>query len=149
MENIIIRKVTFSDLPIVSELIYEMPDSLTRKDNVDVNIAVKNYHNILRDGNSHMLLAEVDNRIVGFVNFSIRQTLLHKGYSGLVDELVVTNDFRDKDIGSKLLDAAIKECKNLGCCEVEVCTESSNISAVQFYKGYGFDEKGVFLEKDL
>ena len=149
MENIIIRKATFSDLPIVSELIYEMADSLARKDNVDVNIAVKNYHNILRDGKSHMLLAEADNRIVGFVNFTIRQTLLHIGYSGLVDELVVTNDFRDKDIGSKLLDAAIKECKNLGCCEVEVSTESSNISAVQFYKRYGFDEKGVFLEKDL
>ena len=149
MKNIIIRKATFSDLPIVSELIYEMVESLARKDNVDVNIAVKNYHNILRDGNSHMLLAEADNRIVGFVNFTIRQTLLHIGYSGLVDELVVTDDFRDKDIGSKLLDAAIKECKNLGCCEVEVSTESSNISAVQFYKRYGFDEKDVFLEKDL
>jgi hypothetical protein len=47
MENLTIRKATFSDLPIVSELIYEMVDSLARKDNVDVNIAVKNYHNFV------------------------------------------------------------------------------------------------------
>ena len=42
-----------------------------------------------------------------------------------------------------------EECKNFGCCEVEVSTESSNISALQFYKKYGFNEKGIFLEKDL
>ena len=78
MENLIIRTATFSDLPIVRELISELVDSLARKDNIDVNIAVKNYHNILRDKNSYILLAEVNNKIVGFVNFSIRQTLLHK-----------------------------------------------------------------------
>lgn len=149
MENLIIRKAKFSDLSCVSELINELVNSLNQLDNIDVNIAVKNYHKILRDRNSHMFLAEIDNKIIGFVNFSLRQTLLHKGYSGLIDELVVTVDFRNKDIGSKLLDAAVKECKNLGCCEVEVSTESSNISAVQFYKRYNFNEKGVFLEKDL
>ena len=149
LNNLIIRKATFSDLSIVSSLINELVDSLNRLDNIDVNIAVKNYHRILRDGNSHMVLAEVDNQIVGFVNFSIRQSLLHKGCSGMIDELIVSKAFRDKEIGTKLLDAAIKECKDLGCCEIEVSTESSNTSALQFYKRYGFDEKGVFLEKDL
>ena len=149
MENLIIRTATFSDLPIVRELISELVDSLARKDNIDVNIAVKNYHNILRDKNSYMLLAEVNNKILGFVDFSIRQTLLHNGYSGLIEELIVTKNFQGKNIGIKLLDAAIKECENLGCCEVEVSTESSNIPAVQLYKRYGFDEKGIFLEIDL
>lgn len=149
MENLTIRNGTFSDVPIINELISVLINALTQKDNLDVNVAVKNYHNILRNQNSHMLLAEVDNKIVGFVNFSIRQTLLHKGPSGLIDELVVGSDFQNKDIGNRLLDAAIEECKNFGCCEVEVSTESSNISALQFYKKYGFDEKDVFLEKNL
>ena len=149
LNNLIIRKATFSDLSIVSSLINELIDSFKQLDGIDINIAIKNYHRILRDGNSHMLLAEIDNQIIGFINFSIRQSLLHKGYSGLINELVVSKAYQDQEIGTMLLDAAIKECKNLGCCEIEVSTESANISAIQFYKQYGFDEKGVFFEKDM
>ena len=149
MENLKIRQAKFSDLSNAKELFDEVVDSLDYKDDFDVNIAVKNYHNIMRNDNSYMLIAELDDNVLGFVNFSIRQNLLQKGYSGLIEELIVKKEFENKELGSTLLSAAIDECKNFGCKEIEVNSASSNLSAMNFYKKHGFVEKGILLEKDL
>jgi ribosomal protein S18 acetylase RimI-like enzyme len=45
--------------------------------------------------------------------------------------------------------AAIEKCRQLGCCEVEVSTEKTNLKARKFYKRYGFEERGMLFEMDL
>ena len=104
---------------------------------------------LLRDANSYILLAEIDEKIIGFINFTVRKTLLHHGSSVLIDEFIITESYRRKEVGKKLIFAAVEKCKHLGCCEIEVSTESTNNVARKFYKNCGFKEKGVLLEKDL
>jgi len=48
-----------------------------------------------------------------------------------------------------LLITAIEKCKQFGCCEVEVSTETENTKAREFYKKCGFEEVGVLFEVDL
>jgi GNAT superfamily N-acetyltransferase len=74
---------------------------------------------------------------------------MHPRPSGLIDELVVKETSRGSGIGKQLVQAAISRCRELGCSELEVSTEKSNVKARQFYKTCGFEEDAVLLELDL
>jgi len=149
MSNIFIREARESDLPTIVKLAVELIESMESKEDIDLHRILGNCQNLLKDTNSHILVAEVDGAIVGFINFTTRRTLLHAGFSGLIDELAVNKNYRGREIGKQLVYAAIEKCKHLGCCEVEVSTEVTNTTARRFYKSCGFEERGVILEKDL
>lgn len=149
MNNILIRKATDSDLPIIEKLIIELIDSMDNREGIATHMALENCRNLLSDANSYFLLAEIEGEVIGFINLTIRKTLLHSGPSGLIDEFIVTRSCRSKGVGKQLIHAATQKCKQLGCCEVEVSTEFTNTNAKEFYRKCGFEERGVILEKDL
>ena len=149
MNNILIREANESDLFAIKKLMGELVETMDNTEGIDPQLILENCRNLLRYPNSHLLVAEIDDNIVGFINFTTRKTVLHSGLSGLIDELVITKSHRNKGIGKKLLSTAIEKCKQLGCCEVEVSTENVNSKARKFYKRCGFTECGVLLEMDL
>jgi len=83
--------------------------------------------------------------VAGFINFTTRKTISHRGLSGLIDELIVAKSYRGKGVGKQLLSSVIEKSRQLGCCEVEVSTEKTNIK----YRQCGFTERGVLFEIDL
>jgi GNAT superfamily N-acetyltransferase len=149
MNNIRIGKANESDLPIIEKLMIELIRSMDNKEGIDTHMVLENCRNLLSEANSYLLVAEMDRTVRGFINFTTRKTLLHPGPSGLIDELVITRNYRVKGVGKKLIYATIEKCKQLGCCEVEVSTEFTNTNAKEFYKKCGFEERGLILEKDL
>ncbi|MDH4368153.1 MAG: GNAT family N-acetyltransferase, partial [Dehalococcoidia bacterium] len=82
-------------------------------------------------------------------HFTVRQTVLHQSPSAMIDELVVTKEHQGKGIGKQLVLATIQKCKQLGCCEVEVSTEKTNVRARKFYKNCGFNKTEILFEADL
>jgi len=144
-----IRRAERSDLPVIEKLAMELIESMDDTEGIDTDRVLENCRSLLSDVDSYLLVAETDGTVVGFINFTIRRTLLHSGPSGLIDELVVTRGYRGKGIGGQLIRAAVEQCKQLGCCEVEVTTEFTNADARRFYRKCGFEERGVILEKDL
>jgi len=98
---------------------------------------------------SHFLVARDGETVVGFINFTTRNTLYQAAPSGLIDELIVTKAYRGKGIGKQLVSATLKMCRQLGCCEVEVSTLKSNNKARDFYRSCGFTEDSVFFEINL
>jgi len=149
MEDIIIRKANKSDLPIIIELMKELIEAMDDVEGFDIDIVSENCHSLLNDVNSNIMVAEIDGHTVGVVKYSARRTFLHSGLSGLIDELVVTKDYRGKGIGKQLIFAVIERCEQLGCCEVELTTEYTNTNAIEFYKKCGFVERGPLFEKEL
>lgn len=149
MNNILIRKASDSDLPVIGKLMAELIVVMSDTKGIDNSSVLKNCQNLSSDINSHFLVAEIDDAVVGFINFTTRKTILHDGPSGLIDELVITKSYRGKGIGKQLVSAAIKMCRQLGCCEVEVSTEKANIKAKEFYRKCGFKERGILLEMEL
>jgi GNAT superfamily N-acetyltransferase len=149
MTNILIREASGSDLPVIERLMAELIESLDGREGLDVYAVFENCRTLLGDANSHLLVAETNSSVIGLINFTIRRTLLHSGFSGLIDELVVTKSYRGKGVGKQLMYTAIEKCKQLGCCEIEVSTEFANTDARVFYKGCGFGEIGVLFEKGL
>ena len=149
MKDILIREAKESDLPAVGKLLEGLVDAMHSTEGIDMEIALKNYERLLRDTGSHFLVAVREGAPVGFINFTIRQTIVHRSPSALIDELVVAEEHRDKGVGRQLAQAAIEKCRNLGCCEVEVSTEKANLKARKFYKQCEFEERGTLFEVDL
>ena len=149
MTDILIREAKESDLLTIEKLTLELIEAMGNTEGIDIKLTAKNCRNLLSEVNSHILVAEIEEMVAGFVNFTTRKTILHRGLSGLIDEFIVTKSYHGKGIGRQLLSIAIEKSRQLGCCEVEVSTEKTNIKAREFYRQYGFTERGVFLEIDL
>ena len=147
--DFLVRKARKADLPAIGKLLAELVSAMDNTEGIDIGIALKTCERLLNDAGSHFLVAEIAGTPVGFINFTVRQTVLHRSPSGLIDELVVAAEYQDKGVGKQLVLAAIEECKQLGCCEVEVSTEKTNVRAREFYKKCGFEERGMLLEVDL
>ena len=149
MKDILIREATKSDLQAVGKLLVDLADALDYTEGIDTEIVLKNYEHLLDDVNSHFLVAAREGKPVGFINFTVRQTILHQGPSALIDELVVAEEYRGKGVGRQLVQAAFEKCRQLGCSEVEVSTEKANLKARKFYEQCGFEERGMLFEADL
>lgn len=149
MTDIIIREAKESDLITIRELTLELIETMGDTEGIDIKLIAENCQNLLSEANSHILVAEIEGIIVGFVNFTTRKTILHRGLSGLIDELIVAESYHGKGIGRQLLSIAIEKGRKLGCCEVEVSTEKTNIKAREFYIQCGFTERGELFEIDL
>ncbi len=149
MNDVSIRKATEADLPAIGRLLEDLTDAMNDTEGMDIGMALRNCRNLLNDAGSHLLVAEIEGALVGFINLTTRKTILHRSPSGLVDELVVAKEYQGKGIGKQLVLAAVGRCKELGCCEVEVSTESTNTKAREFYRKCGFEERGMLLEMDL
>ncbi|MBA7497760.1 hypothetical protein ES704_00492 [subsurface metagenome] len=149
MTDIIIREARESDLLTIGKLTLELIEAMGNTEGIDIKLIAENCRNLLNEVNSHILVAEIEGVVVGFVSFTTRKTILHRGLSGLIDELIIAKSYRGKGIGKQLLSSAIEKSRQLGCCEVEVSTEKTNIKARGFYRQYGFTERGMFFEMDL
>ena len=149
MNNILVREATESDLPVIGKLLEDLTDAMDNTEGIDTGIARRTCEHLLNDDKSHFLVAAKEKAPVGFINFTVRQTILHRSPSALIDELVVAEGYRGKGAGKQLVQAAIEKCRQLGCCEVEVSTEKTNLKARKFYKKCGFEERGTLFEADL
>ncbi len=84
-----------------------------------------------------MVVAEIDNRIAGFLQ------LLKKDFSTLVIDLVaVDSDFRCRGVGSDMISYAEKYCR--GYDYIEVGTQLANLPSLNLYEKMGFKIKESF-----
>lgn len=149
MTDIIIREARESDLLTIRKLTLELIEAIGNTEGIDIKLIAENCQNLLSEANSHILVAEIEGAVVGFINFTTRKTILHRGLSGLIDEIIVAKSYRGKSLGKQLLSSAIEKSRQLGCCEVEVSTEKINVKAREFYRQCGFMERGLLFEIDL
>lgn len=149
MNDIVIRKARKSDLPAIKRLLAELINAMDDTECIDMRVAAGIWEHLLRDARSHFLVATAGGTPVGLIHVTIRQTVLHRSPSGMIDELIVTAEYQRKGIGKQLVLAAIERCRQLGCCEVEVSTEQTNLKARKFYRKCGFDKTEILFELDL
>jgi GNAT superfamily N-acetyltransferase len=149
MKNILIRKATKSDLPAIRRLLAELISAMDDTECIDIRIPLRTWEHLLKDARSHFLVAATKGTPVGFIHFTVRQTVMHRSPSAMIDELVVTKEYQGRGVGKQLVLATIEKCKQLGCCEVEVSTEKPNVKARKFYRKCGFDKREILFEVDL
>jgi ribosomal protein S18 acetylase RimI-like enzyme len=142
----IVCDVTESDLPAVRPLIAALIAALDDPSGFDIDRAMESCRALLGRPGHALLAARIGQPVCGFLHLTTRQSILHDRPTGLIDELVVSREFRGQGVGRLLIAAALDRCRVLGCCEVEVSTERANLRAQEFYRRCGFDEEGVLFE---
>lgn len=86
-----------------------------------------------------MLVAESSGRVVGVIRVEIRSRLFYQPvFEGVITDLYVLPSFRDKGVGTVLLDEAIKILRGKGISIIGAEFPPMNKIAVEFYQKRGF-----------
>ena len=89
------------------------------------------------DKNTYIFVAENDDEVIGSLSLYIQNKFIHNGSCvGSIEEVVIREKFHGKNIGSLLVDQAVKKCEELGCYKVILYCYDNVIS---FYKRNGFE----------
>ncbi len=147
--SLIIREATEADLEAAVGLVRELAEELADREGLDPSGVRERFPEALSDARSCVLVAELEGEVVGLTHVQLRRLLLHRGPSGVIEELVVSKRHRGRGVGRHLLSAAIAWCRERGCAEVEVSTEWGNAAGLALYRGLGFTERGIWLEREV
>lgn len=91
----------------------------------------------LENGNSKYLVAKIGDKIVGFAGII---PILNEAD---ISNIVVHKDFRNKKIGSSLLQNLINLASSLNIEIINLEVRESNIPAIHLYENYGFEICGI------
>lgn len=158
MRNVTIRRANASDIPGIQRLYRQLdkhhadllPDVFQPLDgDARADEVLRKW--IERD-DADCLLAEVDGRVVGFLN---AQKSNHPSFPmfrphafAMIENAVVDKKHRGRGIGRTLFDAAMAWAKEHGLRYVQTTVWYDNAAAREFYVAQGFRPMTVRLEMD-
>ena len=136
------RLATKEDMPRVLELINELAIFEKEPDAVEVTIA-----DLERDGFSEepkftCFVSEIENKVEGLALVYPRYSTW-KGKVLHLEDLIVSEKCRGKNIGTQLLDAVVKHGKNIGVKRISWEVLDWNEPAITFY-----EKKGANVMRD-
>ncbi|CCQ32809.1 Sporulation regulator protein [Halorhabdus tiamatea SARL4B] len=95
-------------------------------------------------------VARADDRIVGFVMFTLESDTLDRTVPrGIVENLYVVPDRREEGIGTELLEIAEAELRDEGATVVALDVLADNEAARAFYRSHGYDPHRLTVEKSI
>lgn len=86
---------------------------------------------------------ESDGKEVARVYLYIMKNDLKKSPFGFLEDLYVEEDFRGQGVGTELLNAVIKEAKNLGCYKLVATSRHERKGVHKMYEKNGFENFGI------
>lgn len=104
--------------------------------------------NISKKDNALFIIAEVDGKIVGNLNFSggARPRIAHTGEFGIS----VLKEYWGQGIGTELIKYLIEWCKQSGVIrKINLRVRSDNYSAIHVYEKLGFSKEGIITRDFL
>lgn len=112
------------------------------------------FEELLNSERDSLYLATVEGGFVGFIHMSLRVDYVEGSNSspvGYIEGIYVEEDYRDRGISKKLVEAGEQWSKSLGCHQIASDTQLDNVISQQFHKKIGFKEAGriVAFIKDI
>jgi GNAT superfamily N-acetyltransferase len=97
------------------------------------------FDQIAKDQNNELIVAEVDEEIVGMLQITFIPYLTHTGsWRCLIEGVRVHKLQRGKSIGKKLINWEIAQAKERGCGIVQLTSDKKRSEAISFYESLGF-----------
>ncbi|UZQ85709.1 GNAT family N-acetyltransferase [Thermoclostridium stercorarium] len=100
------------------------------------------WNEILADENYHILVAEVEGRIVSSVTLVVIKNLTRgmRPYA-LIENVVTHKDYRRRGYATALMDKAMDIARDSGCYKVMLLTGAKDENTLRFYEKCGFNSK--------
>ena len=101
------------------------------------------FDQIERDPNHHLLVAEIDGKIVGSGDLLIVPNLSHHGLPwAIVENVIVVEDMRRKGIARELMQYMIDFARRSGCYKIGLSSNKERLVAHLMYESLGFKQYG-------
>lgn len=111
------------------------------------------FERLLSDETAELFGVEIDGRIVGICQMTIKQSAGNKIIAArrmaYINELGVSESFRRQGIGTILYNEAVRRAAELKAESVELNVWAFNQRAIEFYKSLGMEMQRCFMEKKL
>lgn len=131
-------RMAYSDdiLPMVDLLaeLFTIEDGFT----VDAVNQTRGLELLLQNPQSVVLVAEMQNRVVGMITLQRLISTAVGEYVGIIEDVVVSTAKRGKGIGNKLIQAALDEADGRGWKRLALAADRRNSKAIAFYQKKGF-----------
>mgnify|MGYP000911690902 CR=1 FL=1 len=135
----IIREISKSDLDGLQELYKHLHEDEKLPETIEL---VSLWGKIIADENYHILVGEIDNKIVSSVTLVIIKNLTRgmKPYA-LIENVVTHKDYRCRGYAQFLMQRAVEMAENRGCYKIMLLTGAKSESTLKFYEKCGFNSK--------
>lgn len=140
-----VREVYDNELEELLHLYLDLHE--TDVPNIDANLK-STWQTIINDPNHHIIINEVEGKIVSSVVCVIIPNLTRgvRPYA-FIENVVTLKDYRGKGLATECLDYAYEIAKNNNCYKMMLLTGSKNESTLKFYEraGYNSADKTAFI----
>ena len=134
----IIRKARPSHIPDLVELLREL---FSIEADFDFNAKLQEKGltmMILSPEASCVMVAEVNRKVVGMCTGQLVVSTAKGGFSGLIEDMVIRREYREKGLGSLLLKAVEKWCIDNKASRIQLLADKNNTKALKFYEKCGW-----------
>ncbi len=136
-----IHKATREDLPSVLALYAQL--GMDDGEVLPLDKAERIYDRMQAYPDYKLYVALKQGLPVGVFALLIMDNLGHQGASsGVVEDVVVHKDLRGQGIGKRMMDYAVRKCRERGCYKVSLSSNLRREEAHQFYEALGYKQHG-------
>lgn len=158
MTDVTVRLATTEDVPGIMPIFAQAVDYHAAIDpevytDADMNAFEQSVRDQLTKDNWKIFVAELNNKIVGFLTLQMRSDRRQYGnvadVDGRVDCLAVDKNCRQMGIGTKLMTATETYLKNNGIFEMRLTVSVHNLAAIKCYEKMGMKNYIYSMRKEL
>lgn len=128
-----LRQAEKGDLDDIYNLVCELEENKLNRNNFE-NVFLSN----LQNPEVFYIIAELEGKTIGFGSIHVNYLLHHCGRIAEVQELIVDEGYRDRGIGSLMMDELKRIAAHNGCLQIEVCCSRKRDNSLKFYEAEGF-----------
>jgi GNAT superfamily N-acetyltransferase len=100
-------------------------------------------------GTSLVLVAVMEEKIVGMATVQTLVSTAEGGRVGLVEDVIVGREFRGRGAGMRLLDGIAAWCREQGLKRVQLLADVENMPALDFYKNRRWNRTGLICLRKM
>ena len=147
--NIRIRTAKKNDIPIILGLLYELGRPKPERDS-DVEVFRNLVKKQISDSGKSILVAENDDvHVVGMLSLIFLPRLNRNNLELYIPEIIVTEKYQKKGIGTKLMKACISLAKENQCHKIRLESGTFRKDTHQFYKNLGFETNSLSFAMNI
>jgi len=131
-DPVLIRDAVAQDIPAMVELLSQL-FSIEQDFVPDGEKQGRGLALLLAQAGAHVLVAEVQGRVVGMVSLQTLISTAEGASVGLMEDLVVHEDNRGEGIGKRLLQTMKARARDTGLTRLQLLADMDNTPALDFY----------------
>ena len=140
-----IRRCEPGDFEDIASLLRQLwPDR-----SLQMNLLRGVFLELLSSPSQHYICATANSKVIAFCSLMVKNSLYWHGPLGILEEMVVDEQYRRQGVGTKLLQRIMEIAKEAGCQAVSLDSDLHRSEAHAFYEKHGFQRSAFFYLKEL